>query len=88
MVLTLNIPDGLATSLGTAPELVTKAVVEGFAVEAYRSGTFSRSEVGELLRHASPWETEEFLVRHDAWPDPSEAEVLEDIHKLASLHAS
>ena len=88
MVLMLNIPDSLANNLGASPELVSQAVVEGFAVDAYRCGTLSSAEVGELLKHTSRWETEDFLAKHGAWPDTMEAEVLEDIHNLAQLHAA
>ena len=74
MTLTLDIPDILARALGSVPEAVRRALVEGFSVEAYRSGRLSCAEIRELLGHASRWETEEFLAQHGAWPDPSEVE--------------
>lgn len=88
MTITLNIPVMLARSLGPVPVNVQRAVVEGFAVEAYRSGKLSCAEIRDLLGHTSRWETEEFLARHDAWPDPSEAEVAEDLCCIAALHVS
>ena len=88
MTLTLNIPDTLVAPLGSAPGKVSRAVIEGFAVEAYRSGTLSCAEVRELRGHASRWETEDFLAKHDAWPDPSMEEIEADMRNLAALHAS
>lgn len=85
MVLTLNIPDVLASSLG---QDVRRTVLEGFAVEAYRSGTLSCAEVRVLLGHESRWDTEAFLSAHDAWPDPSVADVEEDLNHLAGLRVS
>lgn len=88
MTVTVDIPDTLAQSLGATPEYVCRAVIEGFAVESYRSGSLSCAEIRELLGHSSRWETEEFLARHGAWPDPSEAEVEEDLRDLSALHES
>jgi hypothetical protein len=85
---TLTIPDVLTRSLGSEPEDVRRAVIEGFAVESYRSGSLSSAEIRELLGHSSRWQTEDFLAQHGAWPDPSEAEVEEDLRNLAALHAA
>lgn len=84
MILTLDIPDMLAASMGTD---VPRAVLEGFAVEAYRSGTLSCAEVRLLLGHESRWDTEAFLSAHDAWPDPAAEEVEGELERLISLRA-
>ncbi len=88
MTVTVDIPDGLAGPLGQSLENIRRAVVEGFAVESYRSGNLSCAEIGELLGHTSRWDTEQFLAQHGAWPDPSEAEITEDLDKLSALHGS
>lgn len=86
MMITLDIPDILAASLGSAVSDVRRAVAEGFAVESYRAGKFSTAEVREFLGHASRWETEDFLSAHGAWPAPAEEEVLSDLANLRALH--
>jgi len=84
MTLTLDIPDKLMAALGKdAP----RAVLEGFAVEAYRSGTLSCAEIRQLLGHASRWDTEAFLSSHDAWPDPTTEEVENELNHLLSLRS-
>jgi hypothetical protein len=88
MTVTLDIPDALLSSLGDARSDVSRAVAEGFAVEAYRSGTFSLAEVRNLLGHSSRWETEEFLSRHGAWPDPSESEIESDLENILAARVS
>ncbi len=88
MTLTMTIPDRLAASIGSAVDEVRRRFIEGYAVQAYRSGTFSTAEVRELLGHASRWETEDFLAAHGAWPDPTTDEVLEDIRSLNALRAA
>jgi hypothetical protein len=88
MTLTMTIPDSLAASIGGAVDEVRRRFIEGYAVQAYRSGTFSTAEVRELLGHASRWETEDFLAAHGAWPDPTAGEVLGDIDNLRALRAA
>ncbi|WP_397383220.1 UPF0175 family protein [Prosthecobacter sp.] len=88
MTLTMTIPDSLAASIGSAVDEVHRRFIEGYAVQAYRSGTFSTAEIRELLGHASRWETEDFLAAHGAWPDPSASEVMEDLNNLRALGAA
>ncbi|OYW29765.1 MAG: hypothetical protein B7Z47_04425 [Chthoniobacter sp. 12-60-6] len=86
MTFTITIPDKLAASIGSGEDEVSRRILGGYAVQAYRSGTFSTAEIRELLRHASRWETEDFLAAHDAWPDPTATEVLEDVSSLRTLN--
>lgn len=82
MTLTLIIPDPLLRRLEAVCQDVPRTVLEGFAADAYRAGTLSRAEVGELLGHASVSETEVFLATHDAWPAPSFDDVANDLEAL------
>ena len=82
MTLTLDIPDPLLRRLEAVCQDVPRAVLEGFAADAYRSGTLSRAEVGELLAHESVWDTEAFLSTHDAWPATSPDDVANDLDAL------
>jgi len=85
MTVTLDIPDDLASAIGGGAGDVRRAVLEGFAVEAYRSGRLSCAEVRQLLGLASRWEAEDFLSRHGAWPDPSVAEIEADLRVAESF---
>lgn len=85
MTVTLDIPDVLAASLGSAVGEVHRAVAEACAVESYRAGKFSTAEVREFLGLGSRWETENFLSAHGAWPAPTEEEVLSDLANLRAL---
>jgi hypothetical protein len=82
MNLTLTIPDPLLRQLEAVCDDVPRAVLEGFAAEAYRTGTLSRAEIGLLLGHESTRETEAFLSAHAAWPAPTFDEVAADLSAL------
>jgi hypothetical protein len=85
MNLTLNIPDPLLRQLEAVCDDVPRAVLEGFAADAYRTSTLSRAEVGQLLEHASVWQTEAFLSARDAWPAPTFDEVAADLSALREI---
>lgn len=84
MTLSVDIPEPLMRRLEATCTNVPLAVLEGFAVQAYRTGLLSRAEVRQLLRHSSVWETEDFLSAHGAWPDPTVEEVTADLDSLSS----
>jgi len=85
VTLTLTIPDPVLRRLEAACPDVPRAVLEGFAADAYRNGTLSRAEVGALLGHTTRWETEDLLAQHDAWPAPTLTDVTADLHRLKDL---
>ena len=85
MTVTITIPDVLAPSLNRAQPSLPRVLLDGFAVEAYRQGVLSASEVGVLMGHDSRWETEDFLAAHDAWPGTTAEQVAEDGRKLNAL---
>ena len=85
MTLSLHIPDALTPTLQAACGELSRAVIEGFAVEAYRQGQISTAEVGALLGHASRWDTQSFLAVHDAWPGTTAEEALGDLQTLRDL---
>ena len=78
MTLHLEIPDGLAAQLDVPEGGLGRAVLEGFAVEAFRGGRLSAFQVRSLLGHGSRWETQAFLSAHEAWPGLTADEVLSD----------
>lgn len=83
MKMVLEIPDEVAQSLpGEGLGAPSQAVIECFAVEAYRRGILSANQVGRLMKHSSRWETEDFLADHDAWPGMTVEDAAEDARTL------
>lgn len=62
MNITVQIPDDLARKLGTAKE-VTRLVLEGLALDAFRAGRLTKPELARLLG-ADADQADEFLNRH------------------------
>ena len=88
MQMTLEIPEEIARSLpgaGRESGAASRAVMECFAVEAYRRALLSAQQVGELLKHSSRWETEDFLAAHNAWPAMTVEDAIEDARTLNEL---
>lgn len=87
MIVTLDIPDLVASAWCQNATALPAAVLEDAVVEAYRQGKLSTAEVRKVLGHESRWDTEDFLASHDAWPDPSEDEVVAGAEALKRAHA-
>ena len=85
MNVTVTIPDAIGAALEAEGADVPRAVLEGFAAEAYRMGTLSAAEVRVLLEHDSRWETDQNLSAHDAWPGTTVEQVAEDGRTLNAL---
>ncbi len=85
MTLTLQLPDRIGTLLHTAWDDLPRAALESLAVEGYRSSRLSCAQVGELLGHASRWESEDFLAAHGAWPATTVEEFQSDMATLDRL---
>lgn len=88
MTVTLHLPDRISDLLHRAWEDLPRVALESLAAEGYRSGKFSRAEVGDILGHESPWETEDFLSAHDAWPGTSLEEFQDDLSALDCLRGA
>ncbi len=58
------IPDTIAMQLERRPGNVSRQFTEALAVQKYRIREFTAFQVGELLGHASRWETDVFLKKH------------------------
>lgn len=76
MTLTVHVPDDVPASV--MPGDASRALLEAYALEGYRSRRLTAFHVRKLLGHASRQETERFLIAHDALPGLSASEVLED----------
>lgn len=70
MNITVQIPDDLAERLG-APGDLSRRALEALAVEAFRAGKLTASELARLL-NLTPGQVDEFLNAHGL-PQPDEA---------------
>jgi hypothetical protein len=66
MQVAIELPDDVSQLLQSSWGDVSRRSLEAVAAEAYRSGALSARQVGDLLGHASRWETETFLQRMQA----------------------
>jgi hypothetical protein len=82
MNVAIEIPDDVSASLQERWGDVPQHALEALAVEAYRSGALSASQVGRVLGHGSRWETESFLKRMQAWLPYTEADLERDLLTL------
>ncbi|MBK1633466.1 hypothetical protein CKO31_22495 [Thiohalocapsa halophila] len=88
MQITLHIPDPPLRRLEAICGDVPRAVLEGFAADAYRTGTLSRAEVGQLLEPDAIGQTEACLSAHQAKPAPTCDEVADDARALREATGS
>jgi predicted HTH domain antitoxin len=65
MIVSVDVPDTIATQLHLNGEQGNRRALEMFALEGYRSGELSRGQVSELLGLEFN-ETEGFLKEHKA----------------------
>jgi hypothetical protein len=61
---TVELPDNIAKLLGEK-ESLPRSVLEAAAADGYRTEKLTRFQVSELLG-LDRWQTEEFLMRHEA----------------------
>lgn len=86
--MTLTIPDPLLRRLEAVCDDLPRAPLDGFAADAYRTGTLSRAELGQLLEHTSVWQTEALLSAHQVWPGPTVDELTADVRALREATSS
>ncbi len=69
MNVAIEIPDDIGRVLAGQAGDLSRAVLEGVAVEAYRAGAITPAQVQQMLGFRSRWETEAFLRRAEAFQD-------------------
>ena len=69
MNVAIQIPDEIGRALMARGTDVTRAVLEAVAIEAYRSGAITPTQVQEMLGLRSSWETESFLRSAEVYHD-------------------
>ena len=86
MQVTVEVPDQIVHQWGETPGVVGRQVMEGAAIEAYRSGRLSHRQVGEMLG-MDYWQTETFLKEHGVPLNYSAADLEADNATLARILA-
>jgi predicted HTH domain antitoxin len=64
MQITLNLPEDIARHLETGGAGIPRAALEGLALEGYRSGKLTESQVRRLLEFGTRYEVHGFLKEH------------------------
>jgi len=64
MEITLNLPEDVAEELVAKWQDLPRAVLESFAVEAYRSGALTAAQVRRMLGFETRYELDGFLKQH------------------------
>ncbi|MDP9053330.1 MAG: UPF0175 family protein [Acidobacteriota bacterium] len=85
MNLTVHIPDEIAGSLAGACADLARRVLEGFALEEYKSGHISKAQAGRLLGFETRFELDDFLKDHQVWAAVTIEDVRHDVQDLKSL---
>ena len=82
MVITLDLPDGVAQALGRCGNRdLSLQALQALAIEGYREDLLSQKQVGELLG-LSRIQTEDFLAKHLDLYDYDPAELTRESEQL------
>jgi hypothetical protein len=84
MNLTVHIPDEIAGSLSTGCDL-SRRVLEGFALNEYRSERISKAQLRRLLGLETRYELDDFLKAHQVGAHVTIDDVRCDLQDLRSL---
>ncbi|HYU32661.1 MAG TPA: UPF0175 family protein [Thermoanaerobaculia bacterium] len=84
----LEVPDDIVRKLEAGWSDLPRHALEALAVQAYRSGLLTASEVQQMLGLASRWETDELLKSAGAYLDYSEDDLRQDLETMRRLMPS
>jgi hypothetical protein len=84
MNLTVHIPDEIAGSLSTGGDL-SRRVLEGFALDEYKSERISKAQLRRLLGFETRYELDDFLKAHQVGANVTIEDVRRDVQDLKSL---
>ncbi|HUE03724.1 MAG TPA: UPF0175 family protein [Bryobacteraceae bacterium] len=65
MQISLDLPEDVVRQLQAAGQDISRAVLEGLALEGYRSGNLTESQVRRILGFDTRYEVHGFLKQHD-----------------------
>lgn len=84
MDVTVNIPDDLASLLGTAHD-IERRVLETLALDEYRLGHLNKGQLRRLLGFATSVMLDEFLAAHNSFAPYTAADLERDRQDLQRL---
>jgi len=84
MNLTVHIPDDLAGSLCAGGDL-SRRVLEGFAIEEYKSERITKAQLRRLLGFKTRYELDDFLKARQVWANVTIEDVRRDVEDLKGL---
>jgi predicted HTH domain antitoxin len=79
MQITLDLPEDIVAELGLSGRDLSRAALEGLALEGYRSRRLSESQVRRLLNFGTRYEVHGFLKEHGIPLHYSEQDLESDI---------
>ena len=79
MQITLDVPDDIVRQLEAGGRDLSRTAVESLALEGYREGSLSESQVRRMLGFATRYEVHGFLKQHDVPLRYSEQDLEQDI---------
>jgi len=82
--ITVELPEDIAQGLGAKWPDLSRAALESLAVEAYRSGILTASQLRRLLGFATAMQTDEFLKDHKIY-DYTTTDLTHDRESLRAL---
>jgi len=85
MNLNVEIPDDLAQRLGAAGGDLSRRALEGFALEEYKAGRLSKSELRRLLGFETRYELDGFLKAHEVWMNYTIDDLRREVTTLEKL---
>jgi len=81
MQITLEVPDEIAEGLKDLP----RALLEGFALEGYRSGTLTEEQVRRILGYGTRMQVHGFLKEHGVYLNYGREDLEQDMETLRQL---
>ncbi len=82
MNITLELPEDIARQLSTEWDDLSRAALEGLALEAYRARKLSSDQMRRLLGFETRFELDGFLKQHGVWLDYS----IDDLQRDRETH--
>jgi len=85
MNLTVEIPEDLARSLNAAGGDLPRRVLEGLALDEYKSGRLSEAGLRQALGFRTGYELDGFLKKHEVWIEYDEEDIVRERATLERL---
>jgi predicted HTH domain antitoxin len=84
MQVTVEIPDDMAQSLAVPGQEPARTTLEAVAIEGYRSGALTASQIRRLLGYETRYELDGFLKAHNVWEHSYSLDDLEQDRRTLS----